>query len=114
VTPPTHRTRRYIKAALAAAAATACEVEVPRPGTAWVQGIATGSVVRVDLATGATRAYTLPDPLTTGGMDTGPDGNLWMVSLAGNRIIRINPDTGDMTTYPLPLGGGELAVLHHS
>jgi virginiamycin B lyase len=100
-TPPPGTVTEY---PLPLAGATACEVEVPRPGVAWVQAIATGNLVRVDLGTGATRTYTLPDAATTGGMDTGPDGNLWMISLAGNKIFRINPGNGAMTAYPLPWG----------
>jgi virginiamycin B lyase len=74
----------------------------PDGRTLWFTGKATGTVGRIDPATGAVTHYALP---TVGSVPiyitAGPDGAMWCTELVGNHIARVTAD-GVVTEYLIP------------
>ncbi|KAF2848416.1 soluble quino protein glucose dehydrogenase [Plenodomus tracheiphilus IPT5] len=99
---PTPRLTEYAQVSLLD---TACETEFhpSDPTIAWVELIASNTILRLNLTSGQQTRYPLHNPVgLPSGMEFLPDGYLWFSEVAGNAMVRLDPRDGSMTEYPFP------------
>jgi virginiamycin B lyase len=78
-------------------------------GYAWYAGQRSGTVGRVDAATGEVLVIPIAPNSAPHGIIMGPDGALWVTDGGLNAIVRVDRLTHEVTVYPLP---GERANLN--
>lgn len=84
---------------------TACETEFhpDQLDIAWVELIASNTILRVNLTSGEQTRFPLNNPAgLPSGMEFLPDGNLWFSEVVGNSMVRLDPRDGSMTEFPFP------------
>lgn len=84
---------------------TACETEFhpDELDIAWVELIASNTIMRVNLTSGEQTRFPLNNPVgLPSGMEFLPDGNLWFSEVVGNSMVKLDPKDGSMTEYPFP------------
>lgn len=84
---------------------TACETEFhpDQLDIAWVELIASNTILRVNLTSGEQTRFPLNNPVgLPSGMEFLPDGNLWFSEVVGNSMVKLDPKDGSMTEYPFP------------
>ena len=84
---------------------TACETEFhpDQLDIAWVELIASNTILRVNLTSGEQQRFPLKNPVgLPSGMEFLPDGYLWFSEVVGNSMVRLDPKDGSMTEYPFP------------
>lgn len=84
---------------------TACETEFhpDELDVAWVELIASNTIMRVNLTSGEQTRFPLNNPVgLPSGMEFLPDGNLWFSEVVGNSMVKLDPKDGSMTEYPFP------------
>lgn len=84
---------------------TACETEFHPDDldTAWVELIASNTIMRVNLTSGEQTRFPLNNPVgLPSGMEFLPDGNLWFSEVVGNSMVKLDPKDGSMVEYPFP------------
>ncbi|KAL1897473.1 hypothetical protein Sste5346_004211 [Sporothrix stenoceras] len=87
---------------------TACETEFhpDQLDIAWVELIASNTILRVNVTSGEQTRFPLKNPVgLPSGMEFLPDGYLWFSEVVGNSMIRLDPKDGSMTEFPFPLTG---------
>ncbi|KAH7011083.1 hypothetical protein EDB80DRAFT_836706 [Ilyonectria destructans] len=84
---------------------TPCETEF-EPGQldiAWVELIASNTILRINVTSGRQQRFPLKNPAgLPSGMEFLPDGYLWFSEVVGNNMIRLDPKDGSMIEYPFP------------
>ncbi|KAJ0359966.1 hypothetical protein COL154_007852 [Colletotrichum chrysophilum] len=84
---------------------TACETEFhpDQLDIAWVELIASNTILRVNLTSGEQTRFPLNNPVgLPSGMEFLADGNLWFSEVVGNSMVKLDPKDGSMTEYPFP------------
>lgn len=84
---------------------TACETEFhpDELDIAWVELIASNTILRVNLTSGEQTRFPLKNPVgLPSGMEFLADGNLWFSEVVGNNMVKLDPKDGSMTEYPFP------------
>lgn len=84
---------------------TACETEFhpDELDVAWVELIASNTILRVNLTSGEQTRFPLKNPVgLPSGMEFLPDGNLWFSEVVGNNMVKLDPKDGSMTEYAFP------------
>ncbi|CAH0477040.1 unnamed protein product [Peronospora belbahrii] len=84
---------------------TPCETEFhpDQLDVAWVELIASNTILRVNLTTAEQKRFHLNNPAgLPSGMEFMPDDNLWFSEVVGNCMVKLNPKDGSMTEYPFP------------
>jgi virginiamycin B lyase len=80
------------------------ELRIAPDGSVWITELQGNRLVRLDPATGAFEAWTMP--ITHAGprrIDIGPDGIVWIPAYSADRLMRFDPRTGSFTELALPL-----------
>lgn len=75
----------------------------------WYAGQRSGTVGRLDPATGEVLVIALPAGSAPHGVIIGPDDGVWLTDGGLNAIVRVDPETFGIDVYPLP---GERANLN--
>jgi virginiamycin B lyase len=79
----------------------------PAPdGTVWYTAQATGSLGRLDPATGKTTEVPLGEGSAPHGVIVGPDGAAWVTDGGLNAIVRVDPGSSSFRGYRLPTATG--------
>jgi cytochrome c len=102
------------------------EYEVPRPntireavtlddpGALWAADVSSNRMIRIDAATGATRAYEVPVKSAMGPhtLVPGHDGQLWVTSFFPGTLARLDTRNGQWKTWELRAPDGKLIGIH--
>ena len=102
------------------------EYEVPRPNAIreavtlddpallWAADVSSNRMIRIDAASGTTRAYEVPVKSVMGPhtLVPGRDGQLWVTSFFPGTVARLDTHTGQWKTWELRAPDGKLIGIH--
>lgn len=83
------------------------DVAPARDGTVWYTAQASGSLGRLDPATGKTTEIPLGEGSAPHGVIVGPDGAAWVTDGGLNAIVRVDPGSSSFRGYRLPAATGD-------
>lgn len=78
------------------------DVAVAPDGTVWYTAQGSGSLDRLDAATGEVEQVPLGAGAAPHGVIVGPDGDAWVTDQGLNALVRVDPDTLDFEVFPAP------------